>query len=212
MCKQFAFGLTTAVTLIVWLASAPALARHRGQTLYRFGGGSDGSQPAGVILDNQGNLYGVAGEGGDASCFGGLGCGTVFEFTPDGKKTTLYTFHEVDGSQPTGRLMRDFAGNLYGTTQRGGSYDKGVVFRLSPRGRLTVLHDFTGGNDGGLPTSVRLISDELGDLYGSTQSGGDLHCFQPYGCGVVFDFLRKAPKRYCTRFMREGMAGGLGVV
>ena len=68
-------------------------------------------------------------------------------------------------------------GNFYGTTSFGGTFDKGTLFRVSPGGIVTVLHDFTGGNEGAWPLNLIQASD--GDLYGPSYEGGD-------GCGTIF--------------------------
>ena len=65
----------------------------------------------------------------------------------------------------------DAAGNLYGTTYRGGDFDFGVVFKLDPFGNETVLHSFAGGAEGSLPHATLLLSPD-GTLFGSTDSGG----------------------------------------
>jgi hypothetical protein len=111
--------------------------------LYRFTGGNDGSFPlAGLVADSAGNLYGTTTSAGDLSCsiFFDTGCGTVFKISSDGTETTLYTFNGSDGAMPESGLLRDAAGNLYGTTFDGGSghcYSRsenlgcGVIFKLS---------------------------------------------------------------------------------
>ena len=145
--------------------------------LYSFTGGSDGSQPVGgVIRDSEGNLYGTTSEGG-------LGEGTVFKLDPSGTLTTLHSFGQFspDGSQPTAALVRDRTGNLYGTTQFGGDYGYGTVFKLSPDGRFSLLHSFSFGTDGGAPWAGVTL-DDAGNLYGTTRVGGDPTC----NCGVVF--------------------------
>ena len=100
--------------------------------------------------------------------------------------TVLYSFTGgVDGGQPLAPLVRDSAGNLYGTAQSGGSFNFGVVFKVSPTGQQTVLHHFTGKADGGYPTAG-LIQDAAGNLYGTT-SGGGVRCIASgTGCGVIF--------------------------
>ena len=87
------------------------------------------------------------------------------------------------GSSPNGDMIRDSAGNLYGTTQTGGtgSARNGVVFKMDPSGRVTVLHTFTGGADGGVPFG-HLVQDKKDNLYGMTSFGGDPVCL----CGTVF--------------------------
>jgi uncharacterized repeat protein (TIGR03803 family) len=158
------FALTA---LAATAAAAPALAASRGYTvLYNFTDGNDGGySQAGLIQDKAGNLYGTTHLGGADNA------GTVFEVAPDGVETVLYAFgNGSDGGYPTAGLVRDKAGNLYGTTYGGGSGD-GVVFRLAPDGTETVLHAFTGGGDGANPLGG-LIEDKAGDLYGTTTYGG----------------------------------------
>jgi uncharacterized repeat protein (TIGR03803 family) len=154
--------------------------------LYRFSGGTDGADPyAPVILDAAGNLYGTTGGGGIPG-----GGGTVFKLDPGGHETVLYSFsgkQRGDGSLPTGRLIRDQAGNLYGTTIAGGSgfgcnkAGCGIVFKVAPSGMETVLYRFSGGADGSMP-STELIRDSKGNLYGTTFSGGSAACH----CGTIF--------------------------
>ena len=76
------------------------------------------------------------------------------------------------------------AGNLYGTTEQGGAYGFGVVFKLTPGGAETVLYSFTGGSDGADP-AASLIRDKAGNLYGTTEEGG------ASGDGVVFKVTTK---------------------
>jgi len=146
--------------------------------LHSFTGGSDGSNPlAGLIMDKKGNLYGTTTEGGPDGYSGG----TVFEVTPSGIKTVLYTFTGgSDGGNPIGGLLADGVGNLYGTASTGGSDGNGTVYRIAPGGSETTLHTFTGGSDGGSPRAA-LIADAAGNLYGTTYAGGSS------GYGVVFE-------------------------
>jgi uncharacterized repeat protein (TIGR03803 family) len=89
----------------------------------------------------------------------------------------------ADGSTPTGILLRDPAGNLYGTTLYGGTFDKGTVYELDPTGKETILHSFTGGSDGGNPFGG-LIRDSQGNLYGTTEHGGT------FGFGTVYKIIQ----------------------
>jgi uncharacterized repeat protein (TIGR03803 family) len=98
--------------------------------LYSFGGQpSDGIEAYGsVVFDKKGNLYG-------STFAGGLyGQGTVFELSPAGEETILYTFGSQagDGNTPLGDLVLDPAGNLYGVTAYGGAYGFGTVFKITP--------------------------------------------------------------------------------
>jgi len=100
---------------------------------------------------------------------------------------TIYSFNGADGSEPAANLIRDAAGNFYGTAYAGGSGNNGAVFKLDSTGHETVLYNFTGGADGGTPRAG-LVLDSSGNLYGTTELGGDLSNFEvcPAGCGVVF--------------------------
>jgi uncharacterized repeat protein (TIGR03803 family) len=146
--------------------------------LYSFTGGTDGGSPyAGLVRDGAGNLYGTTVSGGSLS-----GYGVVFKLDTAGTETVLHSFTGgADGKNPFAGLLRDEAGNLYGTTAGGGGPCRqacGVVFKMDPTGRFTVLHSFTGGADGGTPYGD-LIRDTVGNLYGTTVLGG-------LGYGVVF--------------------------
>jgi uncharacterized repeat protein (TIGR03803 family) len=118
----------------------------------------------------------------------------VFKVDPTGHETVLYNFTGgTDGWYPEAPLVRDQQGNLYGTTIFGGDQGTfcagfcGVVFKLTAAGQETVLYAFTGQADGENP-SAGLLRDGNGNLYGTTQSGGDLSCplGGVLGCGVVF--------------------------
>lgn len=163
--------------------------------LHSFNGRGDGGRPySGVIRDAAGNLYGTTYFGGSGSCVGR--CGTVFKLTSAGALSTLYAFAgKADGGNPYGGLVRDDAGNLYGTTElygniacnhRGGGPGCGGVFKLDQTGHLTVLHTFAGSPDGSEPYT-RLVMDKRGSLYGTTSFGGDSACNGGYSCGVVFE-------------------------
>jgi uncharacterized repeat protein (TIGR03803 family) len=137
-----------------------------------------------LILDQQGNLYGTTREGGTNSLHFPRGDGTAFKLSPDGTETTLYNFgaYNSDGDEPTGAgLVMDARGNFFGTTSWGGVYAYGTIFRLSPDGVETILHNFAYDlSDGGQP-EASLIVDSHGNLYGTTVSGG------AHGWGTVFE-------------------------
>jgi uncharacterized repeat protein (TIGR03803 family) len=144
------------------------------RVLHNFNGGPGGSEPLGpLVQDAAGNLYGVAQQGGDLSCpeFPQVGCGTVFKLATNGTFAVLHTFKGgADGAAPQPGLLLDAAGNLFGTTSRGGNSENGTVFKISSNGTNTVLHRFTG-KDGTTPNGG-LVSDSAGNLYGTTQVGG----------------------------------------
>ena len=115
-------------------------------TLHSFKG-SDGVRPyAALIADESGNLYGTTSDGGGS---GGNYYGTVFELDPSGTLTTLHAFSPfVQGATPRGSLVRDEAGNLYGTTLSGGlapiyGVSYGIAFKVDPSGTMTTLHTFS---------------------------------------------------------------------
>jgi uncharacterized repeat protein (TIGR03803 family) len=146
-----------------------------GTVLYTFTAGADGGFPrAGLVLDASGSLYGTT------EFAGASGAGVVFKLTSNGDGTwtesVLHSFTRgADGGFPFAGLTFDAAGNLYGTTVVGGANGAGVVFQLAPNADGTwtesVLHSFTGGEDGGNPASG-LIFDAAGNLYGTTDAGG----------------------------------------
>src|ERR1017187_2355227 len=141
--------------------------------LYSFTGGADGGFPeGGVIRDSAGNLYGTT-EGG-----GTVNQGVAYKLDTTGQETVLYSFTGgADGGTPQAGVIRDSAGNLYGTTYSGGTANQGVVYKLDTTGHETV-YSFTGGADGGLPFAG--VIGSAGNLYGTAAAGGK------YSRGVVF--------------------------
>jgi uncharacterized repeat protein (TIGR03803 family) len=154
---------------------------------------------AGLVFDAAGNLYGTTQFGGTGSCTNGFGCGTVFELTPTASGTwtekVLHNFTGPDGFQVHAGLTIDAAGNLYGTTVNGGSYGHGAVFEVSPTadGKWSgkVLHNFTGGSDGGVPYGG-VVLDAAGNVYGMTSAGGGITSLCRFGCGTVFELSSNA--------------------
>jgi uncharacterized repeat protein (TIGR03803 family) len=142
--------------------------------LHSFTGGADGRTPyGGVVRDSAGNLYGTTTYGGAHPS-----CGVVFKLDATGTYTVLHNFTcGADGGNPFAVLVRDSAGNLYGTANYNGKFGSGVVFKLDTAGAYTVLHSFDG-TDGSHPEA--LVRDLAGNLYGTTVSGG------AYDKGVVF--------------------------
>ena len=129
---------------------------------------TDGSFPRGNLYrDKSGNLYGTALFSGANSS------GTVFEYGADGTFTVLHAFAAdgSDGQYPEHGVVADKAGNLYGVTAFGGASGQGTVYKIDTSGKLTTLHSFTGGADGGFLYGG-LDIDNDGNLYGSTVDGG----------------------------------------
>ena len=174
--------------IFVLSAVAPQSAQaQKFELFYQFEGPPDGNWPAAALTrDTNGNFYGTTLEGGAYTCPFYSGCGTVFKVDNSGTETVLYSFCSegcLDGALPEASLVRDAAGNLYGTTLQGGdqSCDCGTVFKLNMAGKETVLHAFTGNPDGESPSSG-LVMDAAGNLYGTTLFGGSAS----RGNGVVF--------------------------
>jgi uncharacterized repeat protein (TIGR03803 family) len=138
----------------------------------------DGNTPTGALVQGvNGSFYGTTNLGGMHDA------GAIFEITPAGKLTTLYSFasegENSNGSQPYAGLVLASNGNFYGTTEGGGAYNRGTVFEMTPGGDLTTLHSFDG-TDGAYPMAG-LIQATNRNLYGVTPSGGD------YGEGTIFE-------------------------
>ena len=193
--------------LAVGLSAGSVRAQWNEVVLYRFDQNTsqaeDGYHPTGqLILDAQGALYGVTQQGArtDPAI---TGFGMVFKLAPPRNGQTqwtrivLHSFNGApeDGAAPSGGLVKDAKGALYGITAGGGKFNSGTVFKLTPpRSGQTVwtaevLHSFKGGGEGSGPRGD-LIFDKTGTIYGVTQSGGITGCHdshpQPIDCGTVF--------------------------
>jgi uncharacterized repeat protein (TIGR03803 family) len=185
-----------AMLLATFFGGALSAAAQSEFVIFSFADSANqGSTPTGNLAsDAVGNLYGTSFQGGE------FFAGNVFELVrpvPPHKQwiqKVLYTFTWMeDGGLPSGGVIFDKAGNLYGTTIQGGTANLGTVFRLSPPGTdggdwtETVLYSFLGGAaDGALPNGV--VFDKAGNLYGTTSNGGFTNtstCTQ--GCGTVFE-------------------------
>src|SRR5262249_22958506 len=120
--------------------------------------------------------------------------GAVFKVDKSGTETVLYSFTSgADGGSPVAQgLVSDRSGNLYGVTAFGGDvtdqnpFGCGVVFKLSPHGRETVLHSFASGETDGCGPIAGLFRDTAGNLYGTTLQGGSATGCDGMGCGTVF--------------------------
>jgi uncharacterized repeat protein (TIGR03803 family) len=159
--------------------------------LHSFAGSpSDGAFPylAGVLMDTKGNLYGDTFEGGDTQSGGGA----AYKLSKGGKLTVRHSFGSFpDGFEAMGTLVMDKLGNLYGTTYRGGSSGYGSVWKVSKKGKETVLHSFAGGASDGAWPEAGVILDAAGNLYGVTTAGGSGTACGKYACGTVFELNTK---------------------
>jgi uncharacterized repeat protein (TIGR03803 family) len=163
--------------------------------VYSFTGGpNDGANPRGTLLldKSSGNLYGTTAEGGTN------GNGTVFQITPSGTETVLWSFGASgsgDGTGPNGSLAMDAQGNLYGTTHSGGAFNSGTVFEITASGAESVLYSFQNGADGAAPIGGPVL-DKAGNIYGTTSSGGG-------GFGTVFKLSPSGEETILHKFRRS---------
>jgi uncharacterized repeat protein (TIGR03803 family) len=157
---------------VMAVATPPAEAQTF-SVAHNFSGGSDGAYPLNGLTANGKVLFGTASSGG------AFGYGVVFKINALDQEIVLHAFTGgTDGANPQGSLVRDKAGNLYGTTTAGGASGVGTVFKVT--GKIeTVLYSFAGGTDGADP-EARLAMDATGNLYGTTAAGGTS------GNGTVF--------------------------
>jgi uncharacterized repeat protein (TIGR03803 family) len=164
-------------------------------------------------LDPAGNLYGVTAYGGATTT------GTVFKLATSGKLTVLYNFtNGVDGGFPTGPVALDSAGNLYGATYEGGAPNglsgAGVVFKVAPSGKYSVLYSFPStGYDGSYGGGV--IIDSTGNMYGTTSwdgkyQSGSVFMVSPTGhVTTLYDFKGGTDGRGVWASLMEDAAGNL---
>lgn len=171
--------------------------------LHSFGKGSDGQNPYDrLFMDASGNMYGT-------TYFGGRnGKGTVFKITHDGIETVLYSFGMVpDGQYPTAALFMGSKGNLYGTTNKGGKYGNGTIFKIAPDGVETILQSFYSVNDEKISDSS-LVMGSRGNQYGTTYNGGT------YKMGTVFKIAASGTKTILHSFgaLADGKVPDAGLI
>jgi uncharacterized repeat protein (TIGR03803 family) len=157
--------------------------------LHTFTNLSDGGNPnVPLLLDSSGNLYGTTGGGGPVDSPYGL----VYELSPNGStwtETVLYNFGRYPAASLGSNVVFDSHGNLYGTTQDGGTQCNGpgcgTVFKLTPQTsgpwKSTTLHVFASAGDGSVPVAG-VVLDPAGNIYGITEFGGDRD-----GKGTIFE-------------------------
>lgn len=196
--RRTAFGFAW----ICAMAALPLLPSHaqRFTVIHNFSGGADGMIPDTGTVDAGGHLYGTTVSGGtrQQNCPGG--CGTVFKLTEKNGAwilSTLYNFTGGnDGEAPQEGVAFGPDGGLYGTTFYAGAAGWGTVYKLQPPSTIchsvlcpwteTTIHTFTGGTDGKRPWGG-LTFDSAGNIYGTTQSGGNGTYCGDAGCGVVYE-------------------------
>ena len=120
-------GVCLFVVIGVLMLAPGAWAAGKYKTLHTFKGGKGWIRPREKLIFDQGNLYSTTENGGDAN-----DDGTVFELDQSGNETVLHRFNGTDGTRPNAGVIRDSAGNLYGTTYQGGAFGNGTVFKIAP--------------------------------------------------------------------------------
>jgi uncharacterized repeat protein (TIGR03803 family) len=157
--------------LVLCATTAIGLTAQTFTTLHSFEI-TDGESPLGGLAQGaDGNFYGTTYYGGASDD------GTVFQITPSGTLATLHSFegNPTDGAEPQAGLVQATNGDFYGTTRIGGAWGDGAIFKITPSGKLTMLHSFcsqAGCADGANP-EAGLVQATNGDLYGTTESYGD---------------------------------------
>ena len=159
--------------------------------IYTLGGALGGFPTSGITFDHSGRIYGTTTYGGIHSL------GVVYRLERSGGSwvgSALYSFGQPgDGANPYAGVVFGPDGALYGTTQVGGAYGYGTVYKLQPPANIChaiqcpwteiILYSFTGGADGSEPSYGNLVFDNAGNIYGTTFSSGN-------GYGVVFKLTR----------------------
>ncbi len=179
--------------------------------------GANGYAPSGRLVQGiDGNFYGTTWSGGTSF----YSAGTIFKITPVGKLTILYNFCSVkycrDGEGPNGGLVQAADGDFYGTTNYGGAnircdgHGCGTVFKLTPAGKLTTLHNFCSKRnceDGAAPYAG-LVQGADGNFYGTTFSGGGVRG----GAGTVFKITPEGKLTTLYRFSESKYRHGTNVI
>jgi len=150
--------------------------------LYSFGQPPGGRYPSSAVIDMNGRLVGTAYEGGKDK-------GTIYQLSRSGTVSVLYNFHRVTGYYPYASVI-DYQRSFYGTTQFGGKYSFGTVYRFTASGEHKLLHAFQGGTDGYTP--IAPLINVNGNFYGVTlgKYGGDGSACEPGECGTIFEITR----------------------
>jgi len=162
--------------------------------LHDFSDGTDGAYPwAPPIQTPDGSLYGVT--------FTGSNPGIAYRIAPNGTFSTIATLP----SKTSAPLIMGTDGNLYGTTQYGGDFNRGTVFRLSTKGKLKILHSFDPSTEGSVPIGPVMIGID-DNFYGTTSGGGSA------SAGILFQLASSGTYKVLHNFQsategNDSMAG-----
>jgi uncharacterized repeat protein (TIGR03803 family) len=194
---QVAFSIFVVLTLI--MAAVVPAAFGQFTDMYNFGTLSNDPRYAwwsGIIAQGRdGNLY-------SSTCYGGVNDGgAIFQITPAGALTLLYSFPGPTGAtQPCGGLTLGTDGNFYGTTYYGGTNGAGEIFKITPSGTLSVLYSFNGTSDGANPYAPPIQGTD-GNWYGTTRFGG------AYVGGTVYKLTPSGTFKVLYAFAQPGKPG-----
>jgi uncharacterized repeat protein (TIGR03803 family) len=174
--------------------------------VYSFTANGKSGAPAHVTLaqGRDGKLYGTS----QGSTFG-----TVFTLQTSGAESDLFVFDNTDGAGPSGGVILGTDGNFYGTTAGGGSAGLGVLYKISPSGLYTVLHEFTGGSDGSFPVAAPIEASD-GNFYGTTEFaanfvGATIYKYTPSGVFTTIDSFDNATVSSIAASLVQGTDGNL---
>ena len=168
---------------------------------------TDGAEPTGrMVFGANGDLYGTTQVGGLYNGF--YNQGMIFRITTSGAYKVLHLFSgnfgsKPDGANPAAGLILASNGDFYGTTTAGGASKEGTVFKMTPAGKVTLLHSFTGSSDGSMPIGA-LVQASDGNLYGTCYSGG------ANGTGTAFRITTKGVFTKIYDFAAEAAPGNIG--
>jgi uncharacterized repeat protein (TIGR03803 family) len=168
-------------------------------TLHSFiQNGIDGYQPnAGLLRDSSGNLYGTTPWGGAYKL------GTVYRVTPSGTENIMHSFGDrTDGRGPEGVVpVMDQLGNIYGTTEGGGTSYDGTVFEITAGGGYSILYNFGPTKTDSIDPTATLVIDSKGNLYGTALYGGQ------YNEGTIFRVTHSGTETIIHSFQNNGTDG-----
>jgi uncharacterized repeat protein (TIGR03803 family) len=197
-CRKDLSAMVTIFALTLLLIGNCAAQTFK--VLHVFQGLGDGNEPSSTVaLDTQGNLYGTTYFGPGFDQCNTQGCGTVYQLRRNSDGTwgeqLIHVFNQSDGGYPTGSVVFDRNGNLYGTSECAGSQCSGWlggdIFQLAPQRdgtwTETVIHSFSPHGFDGTGTNARLVLDPSGNIFGESETGG----IYDYG-GVLFSLQQSA--------------------
>ena len=211
MKRRTYFWIRTVAATAVFILSLATATAATTNVIFSFNGDQGEYADTDLETDSAGNIYGTTVLGGD------FGSGTVFQLSPTTNgwmHTVLYSFTGgADGGEPYKGVTLDSAGNLYGTAVTGGSGSCeggcGVVYKLTKTNSggtwtQTVIHAFTGGDDGSGPGSRVTVDGSSGNVYGMTPTGG------AYGLGTIYKIHQLQGETWALRVIHAFTGGADG--